>query len=48
MLERISDGWNWTILRINSFDTQHWVIAFAILLAVGFLCMQGLGSRKAH
>ena len=48
MWDRIWDLWRWTIVRINNFETEHWVISFAILLTIGFLCMQGLGSRKAH
>jgi hypothetical protein len=48
MWDRIWETWRWTIVRINHFETEHWVIAFVILLAIGFLCMQGLGSRKAY
>jgi hypothetical protein len=46
MWDLMVDSWRWTIVQVNNFDTEHWVISFVILLTIGFLCMQGLGSRK--
>ena len=48
MLEMLFDGFDWSIRHINRFQTFHWVICFAILLLVGFLCMRGLGVRGAR
>ncbi len=45
MLEMISDAFNWTARSVTKFETTHWVICFAILLTIGFICMRGLGVR---
>ena len=38
-------GFRWSIHHINRFEGEHWVVAFCVLLTLGFLCMQGLGVR---
>ena len=48
MLEMLFDGFNWMARAVTRFDSHHWAIGFGILLAIGFLCMRGLGVRGAR
>lgn len=31
----------------STFDPEHWMIAVAVLLVVGWVCLRGFGSRKS-
>ena len=30
---------------VNHMEPQHWVLALAGVIVVGFVCMKGVGSR---
>lgn len=32
--------------HVNGMTMQHWGIAAAVVIVVGFICMRGLGSRS--
>jgi hypothetical protein len=48
MLQMFWDGLNWATRHVNGFHTRDWVIAFVILLAIGGICLRGLGIRGAR
>ncbi len=35
-----------TFRHIDRWDGQEWLVALVIALAIGFVCMKGLGSRS--
>ena len=48
MIEMIFDGFYWASNEVTKFRFQHWAICFVALLALGFVCMKGLGVRGAR
>jgi len=48
MLEMLWDGFDWAAHAVTRFDMRHWAFCAGLLLAVGFLCMRGLGIRGAR
>jgi hypothetical protein len=48
MWKRLFDGFDWVINCVTQFETHHWLICLAILLAIGFASMRGLGVRGAR
>ena len=39
---------NEVLYFVNQMQPQHWVLALAGVIVVGFACMKGMGSRSSY
>jgi hypothetical protein len=45
---RMSYLYRATMSHFNGYDKDEWMVALVIVMAAGFLCMRGFGSRNNY
>ena len=40
--------WRHVLHTTNSMGTHEWMLALAAVIALGFICMRGFGSRSKY
>lgn len=48
MEQYFNDLYRDTMRLLMQMEREHWVIAFGVLVVVGFFCMRGFGSRTSY
>jgi hypothetical protein len=48
MWERLLSLQNCVLSHINQMERHHWMIAAAVVVTVGAMCMRGFGSRTNY